>query len=308
MIGFQGNSFNYAYLAALKIAVDPSRTVDSSRVGPVVNLGQAYFEIAPNDPRLIFLNSRKLNPVFAIVEGVWVLCGDNKLSPLENEISDFSKFSDDGETLFGAYGYRLREKFDTDQIQDAINILKEDPDSRRVVLSMYHAKDLTANSKDIPCNTSLFLKIVNGALDITVINRSNDLYLGLPHNVFVFGLLQRYISNELGLPNGIQRHFTDCLHLYQCDVQSAQNVLEFNDLKEINSISSKFDWEYSLDILKNLKKISGCEYRNIDGELGEFLVKFCNRGRNEAKACGFSYEFRDNFWGFLAKQWLGKPS
>lgn len=307
MICFQGNSFNHAYLAALKNAVDPSRPVDSSRVGPVINLGQAYFEIAPNDPRLIFLSSRKINPVFAIIEGVWILQGDNKLSPLENEISDFSKFSDDGKTLFGAYGYRLREKFETDQIQDAINILKKDPESRRVVLTMYSAKDLTENSKDIPCNTSIFLKIVNGALDITVINRSNDLYLGIPYNIFVFGLLQRHISNELSLPIGTQRHFTDCLHLYQRDVQRTKNVIECNNLDEINSISSKFDWGYSQDILNNLNKISDCAYKNIGGELGEFLVKFCSSGRKEAKSRGLPYEFKDNFWGFLAKQWLGTP-
>jgi thymidylate synthase len=308
MICFQGNSFNYNYLAALKIAVDPLHTVKSSRVGSVINLGQAYFEIAPDDPRLIFLKSRKINPVFAIVEGVWVLQGDNKLSPLEKEISDFSKFSDDGETLFGAYGYRLRESFETDQILDAINVLKKDPESRRVVLSMYSAKDITANSKDIPCNTSIFLKIIDGALDITVINRSNDLYLGVPYNVFVFGLLHRYIANEIGLHIGMQRHFTDCLHLYQCDVQSAKKILECNDFNEINLISSKFDWEYSQDILKNLEKISDCAYASIGGELGEFLVNFCSSGRKEAKKTGLPYDFKDNFWGFLAKQWLGTIS
>lgn len=190
MICFNKNhSFNYNYLSALKIAVEPSRKIDSSRVGPVINIGQAYFEIEKNDPRLIFLSSRKINPVFAIVEGAWVLRGDNRLAPLQNEISDYAKFSDDGETLFGAYGFRLRKKFGLDQLREAINLLKNDPETRRVVLSMYSPDDLTIISKDIPCNTSFFLKIVDGALDITVINRSNDLYLGIPYNIFVFGLL-----------------------------------------------------------------------------------------------------------------------
>ena len=304
MICFQKNSFNYNYLSALKIATDPLRQVENSRVGPVLNLGQAYFEIGPDDPRLIFLNSRKLNPIFAIVEGVWILQGDNRLIPLQNEISDFAKFSDDGETLAGAYGYRLRSKFDIDQIDTAIEVLKKDPASRRVVLNMYSVDDLSAISKDVPCNTSMFLKIVNGALDLTVINRSNDLYLGLPYNVFVFGLLQRHLAEKLCVPLGLQHHFTDCLHLYQRDVERAKAVVACNSLDDVDLISSRFSWDYSRDILCNIEKIENCVYDNMEGDLGHFMSNFCKNGRQEKKKRNSAYDFPPNFFGFLAKQWL----
>lgn len=306
MICFKNNSFNYNYLFALRIAIDPSHKIEASRVGPVVNLGQAYFEIGPNDPRLIFLNSRKINPVFAIVEGVWVLQGSNKLAALQAEISDFSKYSDDGETLAGAYGYRLREKFGIDQIEAAVDILRKDPESRRVVLSMYCASDLTASSKDIPCNTSIFLKIVNDALDITVINRSNDLFLGVPYNIFVFGLLQRFVAEKLGRHIGIQRHFTDCLHLYERDLERAKEVVDKNSLDEIDLISAKFNWDYSLDILNNVHEIGNCTYDSIEGDLGQFMVNFCANGRQCAKKLRVGYDFPRNFLGFLAERWLGK--
>lgn len=306
MICFQGSSFNCNYLSALKIATESSYKIEGSRVGSVANLGQAFFEIQPNDPRLIFLNARKINPIFAIVEGVWVLQGSNKLAPLQAEISDFAKYSDDGETLSGAYGYRLKEKFGLDQIQAAINVLGKDPASRRVVLSMYEVADLTASSKDIPCNTSIFLKIVNEAVDITVINRSNDLFLGVPYNVFVFGLLQRYVADKLNRPIGIQRHFTDCLHLYQRDFIRAKEVVNENNLDEVGLVSSRFDWNYADDILKNIEKIENGTFDAIEGDLGRFMTNFCAKGRQEKKELKNEYIFPDNFFGFIAKQWLDK--
>lgn len=305
MMSFHGHSFNHHYLLGLKRAVESEREIEPSRAGPVVNLGQAFFEIAANDPRMIFLNSRRINPVFAIVEGAWILDGSNKLQPLENEISDFSKYSDDGETLFGAYGHRLRNKFGLDQIEAGIEILRNDPASRRVVLNMFAPSDLGATSKDIPCNTSVFLKIVDSKVDITVINRSNDLFLGIPYNVFVFGLLQRYVAEELGRGIGVQRHFTDCLHVYQRDLARAAAIVDQNYLDEVDSISARYDWNYSRDILQNIDKINSCSYGNIEGELGEFLVKFCRNARNESKERSVEYDFPSGFFGFLAQQWLG---
>jgi thymidylate synthase len=305
MISFQGHSFNHHYLLGLKLAVESGREIEASRVGPVINLGQAFFEIGADDPRMIFLNSRRINPVFAIVEGAWILDGNNKLEPLENEISDFSKYSDDGETLFGAYGHRLRNDFGFDQIEAGIEILRNDPASRRVVLNMFSPSDLGATSKDIPCNTSIFLKVVGGKVDITVINRSNDLFLGIPYNVFVFGLLQRYVAQKLSREIGTQRHFTDCLHLYQRDLERANEVVSENNLDKVDSISARYNWDYSREILLNVAKINNCSYDGIGGELGNFLVRFCRNARKETKKQMVEYDFPDGFFGFLAQQWLG---
>ena len=178
MLKLSGDCFNGLYLRALNIAVSAPRTFEASRVGPVINLGQAYFEVSAHDPRLVFLNHRKLNPVFAVVEGAWMLSGSNKLIPLENELPNFRSYSDDGETLNGAYGARLQYFFGINQISSAVELLKADHNTRRVVLTIYSPLDLIKDSKDIPCNTTVYLKICNESLDITVLNRSNDLYLG----------------------------------------------------------------------------------------------------------------------------------
>jgi thymidylate synthase len=232
MIVLKDDCFNTLYLKALKIAISGAKCYQ-----------KAYFEIMPDDPRLIFLNHRKINPIFAIIEGVWVLAGSNKLAPLLNELPNFGAYSDDGETLNGAYGDRLRNYFGFDQINVAIDALKNDYFTRRVVLTLFSPSDLKINSLDIPCNTEIYLKITNNAVDITVLNRSNDLYLGLPYNVFVFGLLQKYVSLKLNLSIGIQRHFTDSLHIYEKNIDATKLIVKSNNIEAVSVISNNFNWE-----------------------------------------------------------------
>jgi len=305
MIKLSGDCFNGLYLRALNIAVYSPRNYETSRVGSVLNLGQAYFEISSNDPRLIFLNYRKLNPVFAVIEGAWILSGSNRLAPLENELPNFRSYSDDGETLNGAYGDRLKYAFGIDQISSAVNLLKTAPNTRRAVLTMYSPNDLIEDSKDIPCNTTAYLKIDNGRLNITVLNRSNDLYLGLPYNVFIFGLLQRHISRMIGVQVGKQSHFSDNLHLYEKDINNAKKIVLNNNQEAIFTISSKFDWEYSDAILNNYEAIVSGNFEAIeDDQLSTFLRQFCKNSRNQRVNMRDPFKNSDGLLGFLAYQWL----
>ncbi|MBK8815636.1 MAG: hypothetical protein IPN42_09105 [Methylococcaceae bacterium] len=256
----------------------------------------------PDDPRLIFLNNRKINPIFAIIESAWVLAGGNELTPLIKELPHFSTYSDDGETLNGAYGNRLRSFFGFDQLNVAIEALKNDCVSRRVVLTMFSPSDLKVNSLDVPCNTEIYLKIINGALDITILNRSNDLYLGLPYNVFVFGILQKYISLQLGIKIGIQRHFSDSLHLYEKNIDEANDIINFNNINNVSFVSSNFDWGYSDAILNNIQEILNNDYNAIsDPCLASFLKNF-NRVNRLLKSESKDFVFSNNFYGFLAYQ------
>ena len=305
MLKLSGDCFNGLYLRALNIAVSAPRTFEASRVGPVINLGQAYFEVSAHDPRLVFLNHRKLNPVFAVVEGAWMLSGSNKLIPLENELPNFRSYSDDGETLNGAYGARLQYFFGINQISSAVELLKADHNTRRVVLTIYSPLDLIKDSKDIPCNTTVYLKICNESLDITVLNRSNDLYLGLPYNVFVFGLLQRQISRTLGVMIGKQCHFIDSLHLYEQDIENAERIVSNNNVEAVRLISNKFTWEYSDVILDNIEAIIAGEFNAVqDDKLSLFLQQFCKKTRGQGKTIQSQLKVSDDFFGFLAFQWL----
>ncbi|MCY1289189.1 Thymidylate synthase [compost metagenome] len=233
---FTGNNLNDTYLNSLQMCLELCSEPSTSRGGDVYDFGPAYFEFLRPIDQLLTLRNRGFNPYFAIIEAAWVLSGNNHLTPLERVISNYSKYSDDGETLNGAYGFRMRRHFGQDQLSQAIETLRGAPNSRRVVITLYSPEDLNNNkSSDIPCNTTIYIKIRSNKLDLTVLNRSNDLFLGIPYNVFVFNCIQKYAAHHLGLEVGIQRHFTDSLHLYKENIEAIEKITQTNDQQEVSN-------------------------------------------------------------------------
>lgn len=234
MLFFSGENINDLYFDCLQSCLKACSKTNNSRCGEVYDFGPAYFEFLDPQDQLLTLKNRGYNPYFAIIEAAWIIHGSNQLAPLESVISDYSKYSDDGITLNGAYGFRMRNYFGEDQLKQAITLLKKEPNTRRAVITLYAPNDLIKNSKDIPCNTTIYIKIRDEKLDLTVLNRSNDLFLGIPYNVFVFNCLQKYIANQLELKPGVQRHFTDSLHLYRENFERVKNVIQKNSKEEIS--------------------------------------------------------------------------
>ncbi|MEK3885735.1 thymidylate synthase [Paenibacillus sp. PL2-23] len=273
---FNTTNFSDMYYDMLEWGYTYNGTYTQSRVGEAMDLGPAYFEIQDDEFRLPYLMKRNLNPFFALAEFSWLISGSNELKPLEHYIKDYNKFSDDGETLNGAYGHRLRHYFEYDQIQKAIDSLATNPNSRRIVLSMWSVDDLSVESNDLPCNISIILKIRNHKLDITVLNRSNDLFLGVPYNVFVFYLLQVYISEKLGIKAGTQRHFTNCLHIYKKDMDKISKVIAANNKTALKAISSRIpSFTSSLYVRENHNKVNRQEYKGLlDDDISNFFQSY----------------------------------
>lgn len=273
---FKGDNLSLIYYEMLEDGYYSPYQFTESRVGQMKDLGPTYFEITDDDFRFPFLNKRAINPFFALAEFSWIITGSNEVSPLKFFIESYDAYSDDGKTLNGAYGYRLRNFFGLDQIENAIECLKKDPDSRRIVLNMWSADDLTAVSKDFPCNISVILKIRDGKLDLTVLNRSNDLFLGVPYNVFVFYLLQVYIAKRVECGIGVQRHFTNCLHIYKRDMDKIAEVLAANNkttLKAIPKIIPPFKSSSYVDYEHN--KINQQKYDELTNDgISDFFKSY----------------------------------
>jgi Thymidylate synthase len=149
MIVIRGLSPNASYLRLLSLATQQEWPLEASRVGPCRDLGAVTVELDGGE-RTIFLSGRGWNPAFALVEAAWVLAGRNDVKSLTKFIANFGQFSDDGQTLHGAYGYRLRHYFGHDQLDAAVAELKANPESRRVVMSLYAPGDLGQHSKTFP--------------------------------------------------------------------------------------------------------------------------------------------------------------
>ena len=94
------------------------------------------------------------------------------------------------------------------------NLLHDKPDSRRAVIQLFDAQDLLQPYNDIPCTCTLQFLIRRGCLNLYATMRSNDVYLGLPHDIFCFTMIQEILARTLSVKLGSYRHFVGSLHLY----------------------------------------------------------------------------------------------
>lgn len=163
--------------------------------------------------RVLFDPVRDANPFFQLFEALWILAGRKDVAFLTKFNQNMVNYSDDGETYFGAYGFRLKDG--ADQIAKAIERLKDDPTDRQVVLTIRAPYDLWYRGKDTPCNMMIACKIRNEALNIHVFNRSNDLIWGMMGtNVVQFSMLHEYMANKVGVRVGTYHQTTDSMHVY----------------------------------------------------------------------------------------------
>jgi len=169
------------------------------------------------EERVVFHEARDYNVAFVLYEALWMLAGRQDVAPLLRYVKDFDKYSDDGKTLHGAYGYRWLHTGVKDQLAIIADRLRRDPLDRRAVLQIWDSRqDLGVNSKDIPCNlTVTFQTDHNGHLDMVVFCRSNDMIWGAYYaNAFHFSLLQEYMSRWIGCPVGTYTQISVNYHAY----------------------------------------------------------------------------------------------
>lgn len=169
--------------------------------------------------RVLFSPLRDANPFFHLMESLWMLAGRNDLEFPKTFNSRFGEYSDDGVTVHGAYGFRWRQQFGVDQLDRLVRELRRDPSSRRAVLQMWDpAADLEKmenGGRDVPCNTTVFFDAKDGALSMTVCNRSNDAIWGAyGANAVHFSVLLEYMAAMVGLPVGKYHQVSNNLHAY----------------------------------------------------------------------------------------------
>lgn len=182
--------------------------------------------------RVIFWPERNANPFFHFFEALWMLAGRDDLGYLTPFVKTFKNFSDDGETLWGAYGNRWRNWFTIDQILWAVNRLKADPSDRRTVISMWDARRDTLQAKDggndIPCNTHLYLRIDRDMLHITVCCRSNDMIWGAyGANAVHFSVLQEVLAGFIGVGVGKLWQVSNNYHAYKKTLKPIKHLADF---------------------------------------------------------------------------------
>lgn len=172
-----------------------------------------------------------MNPAFALVEVFWIAAGRRDSALPTHWNPALPNFCGNAATHHGAYGYRLRRHFGIDQLDRVYRVLTRDPDSRQCVLQLWDSTtDLpdmngAPAAPDIPCNVVAFPKIREGKLEWLQVIRSNDLFLGVPHNVVQFTCLQEMVSGWLGVVPGSYSQLSDSLHVYARDLDFVRSSL-----------------------------------------------------------------------------------
>jgi hypothetical protein len=215
-VDIQGDNVPHLYAEAIEV-MRAAGQPENSRNGPVLTIPEPVtLTLYDSTQRVLFDPIRDANPFFHVMEFVWMMAGSNDVEFVAQFNKGMRKYSDDGKTFHAAYGHRWRKAFGVDQIWAAVRMLKANPENRRIVVAMWSPQwDLEVNSKDLPCNTQLMLRVVNGALDMTVINRSNDLIWGsLGANAVHMTMLHELIARAAGIRVGKYRVFTTNLHIY----------------------------------------------------------------------------------------------
>lgn len=172
------------------------------------------------------LSLRKLPLKIFVAEQIWFMMGENDPAWLRPYTKIWDSFiEEDGKVT--SYGYRWRKHFGRDQLGELITMLKKNPGSRQGVVIAWDPNDdgLTAKpKKNVPCLFSFTMNILGGRLCMHNIVRSQDMFLGFPHDVAGFAFLQMMIAQELGIPVGIYSHSISNAHLYQDQFEAAKEL------------------------------------------------------------------------------------
>lgn len=192
--------------------------------GDCHELRGVLLEIA--NPRARLSRSESRGQAFSCLgEFCWYLSGANELDFIEYYIPKYRHFAESG-VLFGAYGPRLLHmRGAVNQLETVFRLLQCKPSSRQAVIQLFNAEDILNHHKDVPCTSSLQFFIRNDHLELLTIMRSNDAYLGLPHDVFCFTMLQEFLARRLCVELGPYRHFVGSLHLYDQNIDDAKRYI-----------------------------------------------------------------------------------
>ena len=234
------------------------------------------FKIGMEDP-IITIPERKLSYSFMFGEAAWMLEGRNDVESVSKYVDGVRRFSDDGETFFGAYGPKI-----ITQTSYIIDTFLKDNDSRQAVINIW--RENPRSSKDIPCTLSLqfILRETSNELWLHTIAtmRSNDAWLGTPYDTFNFSAISFYIICWLNF-NGLECKLGELniqagsRHLYENDFIKLDNIFKSNyDDKDfnLNNLIEKYTKTPTkfIDILWEMADVTGNELRP-NGLLSERL-------------------------------------
>ena len=176
---------------------------------------QMRFDLADGFP---LLTTKKLHLKSIIHELLWFLKGDTNVKYLqENGVRIWNEWADENGDLGHVYGYQWRSWPDydggfIDQISNVVDTIKNNPDSRRIIVSAWNVADID-RMKLPPCHALFQFYVADGRLSLQLYQRSADSFLGVPFNIASYALLLQMMAQVTGLKAGEFIHTLGDAHI-----------------------------------------------------------------------------------------------
>ena len=173
------------------------------------------------------LTTKKLHLKSIIYELLWFLKGDTNVKYLQdNGVRIWNEWADPDGSLGHIYGFQWRSWPDykggsIDQITEAVETIKNNPDSRRIIVSAWNVADLE-NMNLPPCHAFFQFYVADGRLSLQLYQRSADCFLGVPFNIASYALLLQMMAQVTGLEAGDFVHTLGDAHLYLNHLEQAR--------------------------------------------------------------------------------------
>lgn len=241
------------YLDLLRHILDNgTRKDDRTGTGTISCFGyQMRFDLSKGFP---LLTTKKLHLKSIIHELLWFLKGDTNVKYLQdNGVRIWNEWADADGNLGHIYGFQWRSWPDydgtfIDQITETVNTIKNNPDSRRIIVSAWNVADIK-NMNLPPCHAFFQFYVANGKLSLQLYQRSADTFLGVPFNIASYALLTMMMAQVCGLQPGEFIHTFGDVHIYndhreQVALQLTRTPRRLPKMIINPDVKSIFDFKY----------------------------------------------------------------
>jgi len=248
------------YLQLLeRVLEEGNKKEDRTGTGTISVFGhQMRFDLSKGFPAI---TTKKLHLKSIIHELLWFLNGDTNVKYLQdNGVRIWNEWADENGELGHVYGYQWRSwpksnGESLDQITQVVNDIKNNPDSRRLIVSAWNAGDIE-NMALPPCHALFQFYVAKGKLSCQLYQRSADIFLGVPFNIASYALLTMMMAQVCGLEAGEFVHTLGDSHIYsnhldQVKLQLTREPRELPVLKINPDVKSIFDFKFEDFSLEN---------------------------------------------------------
>jgi thymidylate synthase len=242
-----------------RVSSEGTKKEDRTGTGTLSIFGhQMRFNMEEGFP---LLTTKKLHLKSIIHELLWFLKGDTNIKYLnDNGVRIWNEWADEKGDLGHIYGYQWRSWPDynggyIDQISEAVNAIRNNPDSRRIIVSSWNVGDLN-NMNLPPCHAFFQFYVADGKLSLQLYQRSADIFLGVPFNIASYALLLKMMAQVTGLKEGDFVHTLGDAHIYsnhleQVKLQLSREPRHLPDMVINPDIKNIFDFQFEDFYLKN---------------------------------------------------------